>query len=220
MKKTALLLIAAALGNTLGSSQTPPASRSPRPAPPSYVSQKFGLAIKVPSGLSYCPLSKKWLGAEQGTALFLEPPSSCLDSSDAVSSATRLISGFVPSVTIYYRANTGRYDNFDGNIPPLRSSEELAGQFCPKPLQSELRLLDQPSFTCRMDLSRDRVRIILAALYNSERKILVVTLLTDRERLTKDQQIFQNIVSAITACPVGSRQTGEEFLACPPGSVW
>src|SRR5215472_10113088 len=134
MTKTALLLIAA----VLGSPQSQPASRPPKPAPQIYVSHGFGLSIKIPAGLSYCPLSKKWLGAEQGTALFIEPPSSCLDSSDAVSSATRLISGFVPSVTIYYRANTGRYDNFDGNIPPLRSSEELAGQFCPKPLQSDL----------------------------------------------------------------------------------
>ena len=217
MTKTILLLIAAMLANA---QQRPPASYPPKPAPQIYVSQKFGLALKVPSGLSYCPLPKKWMGAEQGTALFLEPPSACLDSSDSVSSATRLISGFAPSVTVYYRANVGRYDNFDGNIPPLRSSKELAGQFCPKPLQSDLRLLDQPSYTCRMDLSRNRVRIILAALYNSEHKILVVTLLTDKERLAKDQKAFEIIVSAITACPIVSSKTGDDVMVCPAGSVW
>lgn len=215
MMKTALLLIAA----MLGSPQEKAASHPPKPAPPIYVSQKFGLMLKVPSGLSFCPLPKKWPGAEEGTVLFLEPPSGCLDNG-ANSSSTRLIAGFVPSVTIYYRANAGRFDNFDGDIPPLRSSDELGHQFCPKPLPSELRLLGQPTFTCSVDLAGNRVRVIRVALYDSGNRILVTTLLTTRERLAGDQQIFESIASAITACKPAADNAKTEAPACPSATAW
>jgi len=213
--KTALLLIAA----VLGSPQDKPASRPPKSAPPLYVSQKFKLSFKVPAGLSYCPLPRKWSGAEEGTVLFLEAPSACLDNG-AASSSTRLIAGFVPSVTVYYRTNAGRYDNFDGDIPPLRSTEELARQFCPNPSRSDLSLLGQTAFTCRVALSGNKVRTILATLDGAAGKILVVTLLTTQDRFAKDQQVFETIASAITACPLVSRKTDNDMLACPAGSAW
>jgi hypothetical protein len=177
------------------------------------------LTIKVPSGLSYCPLPKKWSGTDEGTVLFLEPPSACLDHG-ATSSATRLIAGFVPSVTVYYRANTGRYDNFDGDIPPLRSTEELAHQFCPRPLRSELTLLGQPAFTCRVDLSGNKVRTILATLDGSAEKIVVVTLLTTQDRLAGDQRVFENVVAAVTACRPASGNKQAATPLCPKGTAW
>lgn len=219
MMKIALLLIAAALGNSARSPQTQPASYPPKPAPPIYASQKFGLAMKVPAGLSYCPLPKKWSGLEQGTVLFLQPPSACLDNG-ATSSSTRLIAGFVPSVTVYYRANAGRYDNFDGDIPPLHTSLELAHQFCPEPSRSDLKLLGEPAFTCHVDLAGNKVRIILSTLYDFEHKILAVTLLTTQERLADDQRIFESLVSAITTCKPASDNTKTELPACPKGTAW
>ncbi len=215
MIKTTLLLIAA----VLISPQDKPGSRPPKPAPPLYVSQKFGLTFKVPSGLSYCPLPKKWVGEDEGTVLFLQPPSACLDNG-ATSSSTRLITGFVPSVTVYYRDNAGRYDNFDGNIPPLRSSLELAHQFCPGPLHSELKLLGEPAFTCHVDLAGKKVRILLSTLYDFEHKILAVTLLTTQDRLAGDQRVFENVVAAIAACKPASDNTKTGLPACPSGTAW
>ncbi len=76
--KTAILLIAMLAGNSQG--QT--VSYSPKPAPRIYVSHKFGLMMKVPAGLSFCPLPKEWAGSEEGTVIFLKPPSGCTASGD------------------------------------------------------------------------------------------------------------------------------------------
>ena len=144
-------------------------SHLPKSSPRMYVSREFGLMMTVPSGLSYCALPKKWSGTEEGTVLFLGPPSACLDTQSG-SSTVRPVDGFVPSITIHYRVNRERYDNFDGAIPKAPSSEELARQFCPKPLHtSELKLFEQPAFGCRSDQLGNKVKIVLSAKIQSSR---------------------------------------------------
>lgn len=212
--KTMLLLIAA----LLGSPQENVASHPPKSAPRTYVSREFGLMMNVPSGLSYCALPKKWSGREEGTVLFLEPPSACLESQSG-SSTVRTITGFVPSITIHYRANRERYDNFDGAIPKAPSSKELARQFCPEPLHaSELKLFDQPAFGCRSDQSGNKVKIVLFALYGPEHNILTVSLLTTQESLNAGLQMLGKISSSISACD--PEKTQSDISACPRGSTW
>ena len=174
--------------------------------------------MNVPAGLSYCALPKKWSGTEEGTVLFLDPPSACLET-QAGSSSVRPITGFVPSITIHYRANHERYDNFDGAIPKATSSKELARQFCPKPLHSsELKLFDEPVFGCRSDQMGSKVKIVLFALYGAEHNILTVTLLTTQEHLNAGLQMLEKISSSISACDPEKNQAN--MPVCPRGSTW
>ncbi len=224
--KTALLLIAALAGNFQARNfesrnvEDQAVSYPPKPAPRIYSSHKFGLMMKVPSGLSFCALPKEWAGSEEGTVLFLKPPSGCLVTG-ADSSTTRLISGFVPSITVSYRSNIGRYDHFDGEIPPSRTSQELARQFCPDFSTSpDLKLFDQPALTCRLALNGDKVRIVLMSVYDSANSTLLVSLLTTKERVASDRRILAKVASAITACKVSPDKEKSKLSACSKAAVW
>ena len=227
--KAALLLIAMLAGNSQG--QT--VSYSPKPAPRIYVSHKFGLMMKVPAGLSFCPLPKEWAGSEEGTVIFLKPPSGCT-AVETNRSTTRPISGFTPSITLYHRSNSGKYDPFDGEIQPTHTSEEFAGQFCPDFIVSpDIKLFDQPALTCRYEMNSDRVRIVLMALYgstnngsandapanNNSANILMLSLLTTKDRLESDRQVLGKIASGISACKVSSGKEKSK-ATCPHAVVW
>lgn len=214
----ALLLIAVLAGNF----QDQAVSYSPKPAPRIYVSHKFGLMMKLPSGLSFCALPREWAGSEDGTVLFLKRPSGCLATDADSSSTARPVSGFVPSITVSYRSNIGRYDHFDGEIPPSRTSEELARQFCPDfSVSPDMRLLDRPALTCRLALNGNKVRIVLMSVYDSAKSTLLVSLVTTKERVDSDRKVLGKVASAITACKVSSDQKEKsKGPACPKETVW
>ena len=214
--KTALLLIAALTGNFQGQA----APGSSKHVPHHYVSRKFGLVMKVPSGLSFCPLPSEWAGSEEGTVLFLKPPSGCLDVK-ADSSTTRPTSRFTPSITVYYRGNVSKYDPFDGKIPASATSEELARQYCPDFFISpDLKLFDQPAVTCRFEMHSNRVRIVLMSLYDSANNALMISLLTTKDRLEMDKQVLAKLASSISACRSGSVKDTAGVRACPNATVW
>lgn len=215
MKAAFLIVIALTAGNMKGQS----ASYAPKPAPRLYVTQKFGLVMKVQSGLSFCALPRGWSGYEEGTVLFLKPPSACIAPGE--SSAMRPIGGFVPSISLRYHVNRSRDDAFDGTIPPPRTSEEFARQFCAGAFASpELKLFDQPAFACRSEMPGDKVRIVLMAVYDSARNHLILTLLTTRDRLADDTRMLAAVASSITTCHVLAGKEKREEAACPKGNWW
>ncbi|HSK44559.1 MAG TPA: hypothetical protein VLA83_11810 [Candidatus Binatia bacterium] len=210
-----VIALAAAAGNM--ESQT--ASYAPKPAPGLYVTQEFGLVMKVPPGLGFCPLPRGWSGYEEGTVLFLKPPSVCM--APGKSSAMRPTDGFVPSISLRYHVNRGRDDAFDGNIPAPRTSEEFAQQFCAGAFASpDFKLFDQPAFTCRSEMPGNKVRIVLMALYDSARNRLILTLLTTPDRMADDTRLLATIASSITACQSSSGKEKHEEAACPKGKWW
>ncbi len=210
-----LIALTAAAGNMESQS----ASYAPKPAPRLYVTQKFGLLMKVPPGLSYCALPRSWSGYEEGTVLFLKPPSACIVPGE--SSATRPIDGFVPSIGFRYHVNRSRDDAFDGNIPAPRTSEEFARQFCAGAFESpDFKLFGQPAFTCRSEMPGNKIRIVLMAVYDSARNHLILTLLTTSDRLADDTRMLATLASSITACqPLSGKGKGDE-PACPKGNWW
>jgi hypothetical protein len=213
--KTTLILIGAMLGNP----QSKPAPHLPKNAPPLYVSQQFGLAVKVPAGLTICPLSAKWSGTEDGTVLFLSPPSACVDAPISPSS-TRPTLGFTPYIQLRYRANIGRYDNYDGDIPSPSTSAEMAQQFCPGHVASpEIKLFGQPALTCRSSLTGDKVRIVLMAVYGPGHNALLLTLMTTQERVAADEKVLASVSAGITECAAAS-ESKKEIPVCPQGSTW
>jgi len=213
--KTALLLIATMVGNP----QSKPDPHLPTKAPALFVSRQFGLALKVPSGLAICPLPRKWSGEEDGTVLFLSPPVACVDAPTSPSS-TRPTLGFTPYIQLRYRANTGRYDNYDGDIPSPRTSEDLARYFCPTFVVSpQVRLFDQPALTCRSELAGDKVRVVLMAVYASGRNVLLLTLLTTKERQAVDEKVLANMAAGVTTCRTAA-ESKEDMPVCPNGTAW
>jgi hypothetical protein len=210
----AMVLIAAA-----GNMESQTASYAPKPAPRLYVTQKFGLVMKVPPGLSFCPLPRGWSGDEEGTVLFLEPPSACIAPGE--SSAVRPIDGFVRSIGVRYHINRSRDDAFDGNIPAPRTSEEFAHQFCPGAFASpDLKLFERPAFICRSEMAGNKVRIVMMAVYDSARNRLILTLLTTPDRLADDTRLLATVGSSITACRSPSGKEKREEAACPKGNWW
>jgi hypothetical protein len=215
----AVFLMAMALTAVAGNMESQTASYAPKPAPRLYVTQEFGLVMKVPPGLSFCPLPKGWPGNEEGTVLFLKAPSACI--APRGSSSVRPIEGFVPSIGLRYHINRSRDDAFDGTIPAPQTSEEFAHQFCPGAFASpDLKLFDQPAFTCRSEMPGNKVRIVLMAVYDSARNHLILTLLTTPDRLADDTRLLATVGSSITACQPSSGKKKSEEAACPKGNWW
>ena len=220
----AVFLVVMAFSAASGTIESQTASYAPKPAPRLYVTQKFGLVMTVPPGLSFCPLPKGWSGYEEGTVLFLKPPSACMATGG--SSAVRPIDGFVPSIGLRYHINRSRNDAFDGNIPAPRTSEEFAQQFCPGTFVSpNLKLFDQPAFTCRSEMPGNKVRIVLMSVYDSARSHLILTLLTTPDRLAEDTRLLATVSSSISSChpSLGKEKRGQEKreeAACPKGNWW
>jgi hypothetical protein len=215
----AVFLMVMALTAVAGNMESQTASYAPKPAPRLYVTQEFGLVMKVPPGLSFCPLPKGWSGYEEGTVLFLKPPSACI--APGKSSAVRPIDGFVPSIGIRYHINRSRDDAFDGKIPAPETSEEFARQFCAgASVSPDLKLFDQPAFTCRSEMPGNKVRIVLMAVYDSARSHLILTLLTTPDRLADDTRLLATVGSSITDCQPSSGKESGEKPACPKGNWW
>jgi hypothetical protein len=190
-----------------------------KPAPNLYVTRNFGLMMKVPAGISFCSLPKRWSGVEEGTVLFLEKPSSCLP--PGRSSLMRPISGFVPSITLRYHANRNRNDAYDGSIPQPLTSEEFAQQFCAGSFVSpDLRLFDQGAFTCRNDLPDNKVRVALMAVFDSARNNMILILQTTPDRLTNDTRMLGKLASSITACQASPSKEKGAAVVCPKGNWW
>ncbi len=211
------LLSALALLTSLSASVN--AQSAAKPAPNLYVTRNFGLMMKVPAGISFCSLPKKWSGVEEGTVLFLDKPSACLP--PGRSSIMRPISGFVPSITLRYHANRSRNDAYDGSIPQPLTSEEFAQQFCAGSFVSQdLKLFDQGAFTCRNDLPDNKVRIALMAVFDSARSNMILILQTTPDRLTDDTRILGKLASSITSCHVPSGKKKGGAAVCPKGDWW
>jgi len=207
------------MGVLLANGQDKSAMYPPKPAPQDFVSHKTGLAMKFPSGLSYCPLPKDWSGEDEGTVVFLDAPSGCMKPID--STTTRPIAGFAPSITVRYHANSTRDDAFDGKIPASETSEEFARQFCSgAAVSQDFKLFGQPAVVCKSEMHSNRVKIVLMAVFNSARNNLTISLVTTHDRLAHDSQTLAAISSSITTCQVASSKGKKEEKACPEEAVW
>jgi hypothetical protein len=60
---------------------------------------------------------------------------------------------------------------------------------------------------------------VLMAVYGSGHKVLLVTLLTTKERQTADENVLANVAGGISECKASSA-IKEELPACPNGSMW
>lgn len=183
----------------------------PRPAPPLYVTNNYGLMAEIPRGLTYCPLPDAWVGSDHGTVLFLEPPSACIPS-QSYPSSSRPTTEFAPAIALYYAYNSAE----------VGTSTEYARQSSDKPclrIPPSLMLLGRPAVGCRHD-EGDRVDIVLAALYWSGGAGVVVTLSTTRKRLSRDLPVLSKVASVISVCKPDWDKSKRDVRACPAAPWW
>ncbi len=193
----------------------------PQPAPRLYVTSNYGLMAKIPRGLMYCRLPDGWMGSDHGTVLFLEPPSGCIPS-HSYPSSDRPTADFVPAIFFYYEHNVADIDRGKDESSPPRTSSEYVRQSCERPylkIPSGLRLLGRPAVGCRHD-DGDRVDITLAALYWSGNEGVIVTLSTNRKRLSHDLPMLAKVASAISVCKPSWDKSRRVAPACPDAPWW
>jgi hypothetical protein len=198
-----------------------PVAAQPAPAPALYVTQNHGLAMRVPPGLTYCPLPPGWVGSDHGTVIYLAPPQSCLD---------RPQPG--PAIRLFYGYNAAEYEHPDGSVAASATPPEEAVHGCGAArasLPPGLTLLGKAASGCRHDAG-GTVSIEVASVYDLvpgqgafaplPDHTLRVTLLTTPGRLTRDLAVFRRSRDSIRVCTPGwiPRQPGRD--ACPEGEWW
>jgi hypothetical protein len=193
----------------------------PQPAPELYVTDNYGLMLKVPRGLSYCRLPEGWSGSDHGTVLFLKAPSGCIPS-QAYASSSRPTPEFVPVIYLYYGHNVAEIERGNGESSPPQTSAEYAQLFCKKPflpVPQGLKLLGKPALGCRHDHG-DRVEIHLAGLFTGTESGLDITLSTTRQRLAQDLRMLSSVAAEITECQPSWDKRKMVRPACPKAPWW
>ena len=194
----------------------------PSPTPRLYVTHNHGVAIRIPPGLSYCPLPDGWVGSDHGTLLYIVPPAAC----PPVAEAEHASSAFIG---VYYGFNVAEYARADGTQGPPRSAAELLHLTCPAPRSLPgVILLGRPALLCH-SAKGPVVTIASGALFYLEPpapgryvqgRALNITLATTRPRLHRDFRLFARLLAQVSICtPEWARRTSGR-AACPTRATW
>jgi len=154
----------------------------PVAAPPLYVTHNQGLAIRVPRGLTYCPLPADWVGSDHGVTLYLAPPARC--GGAGYPSSDRDATPDTPAIDVYYEINTDDY------VDHRKCRERVPFQ-----------LFGRPARACKR--KRDAwIEVEARADYRvgQEPHDLVLTLHTSPERYSADLAAFRSFAKGVRAC--------------------
>jgi hypothetical protein len=158
------------------------ATLAPRPAPPLYVTHNEGLAIRIPRGLTYCPLPDDWVGTDHGVALYLTPPSGC--GGAGFQSSDRDAKTETPAIGIYYEINSADF----ADRRPCR-------------LPVAMRVFGRNLRACRR---RDHGWITVEAWtdysVDTDPHDLILTLRTTKTRYASDLARFRAFAEGVRAC--------------------
>jgi hypothetical protein len=193
----------------------------PQPTPELYVTDNYGLMLKVPRGLIYCRLPEGWSGSDHGTVFFLVTPSGCIPS-QAYPSSSRPTPEFVPAIYLYYGHNVAEVERGKGRSSPPQTSAEYAQLSCKKPflpLPPGLTLLGKPAIGCRHD-DGNKAEVSLKALFDDKENGMDLTLSTTRQRLAQDLPMLAKVAQAITECQPSWNKKKLGRPACPKAPWW
>jgi hypothetical protein len=200
----------------------------PQPTPSLYVTENHGLMARFPPGLTYCPLPKDWVGSDHGTEVYLVPPVAC-GLSTAYQSSDRSPESRVPTIGLYYAFNVAEIEHKPGQFSPPRSAREVLSMHCTEPhtrAPAGIRLFGVPAAGCLIEHGRS-VEVRVAGVYSYASAtdglpdhILLVSLMTTKDRLGDDLGVFKVVVGSIHVCiPYGATDaTGQR--RCPRGVEW
>jgi hypothetical protein len=218
---TWFLRIAPSVADDLGADQ-------PRPVPPVYVTENHGLMASFPPGLTYCPLPKDWVGSDHGTEVYLVPPAGC-GASTSYWSSDRSPGSRVPTIGLYYAYNVVEISPGSGRYSPPRTPREALQIYCREPhapVPAGIQLLGVVAAGCLIE-DRRSVEVRVVGLYSVDRAmqevadhVLVVSLMTTRDRLRDDLGVFKVIAGDIRVCTPDWAKEVKGRSPCPLGVGW
>lgn len=194
--------LAAIAATTTLAAGAPPPPAAPLPTPDLYVTQNYGLDLRVPPGLVYCP------GPAEGTVvmgdhgrifLMADAPVACADDKPSLP---------IPSISLYYR-----YAPDEEEMPEAFA---CGGEYVGRAVFAgeKVRL-------CRETFGTSRVVLSLTRLYSfgPSSGLVSLTLTTTGERLERDRALFLAMAANLSACRPDWAKRGEE-PPCPAGRWW
>ena len=175
------------------------AATKPRPAHGRFSTNNYTLTFRAPPGLTYCPVPANWTGSDHGTILFLIPPRRCTGVGYPASDRGAEPAG-LPHIEVYY----GHRDLADAPLPPCRAVGSIS-------------LLGQPRPLCAGHAKGLILRTVSALYSNDTTNEVSLTLVTTRQRLTKDIALFSHLVRSVGMCTSDmALPGGKRFGSGPP----
>jgi hypothetical protein len=197
-----------------------------------FATYQYGIAVRVPAGLYYCPIPEDWVGADHGRSLYLIPPTRCDSTAGYVLGP---VSEPLPRIDLYYSYNVAEAEYPDGERP-ARTAAELMRQDCARPRRlRDVTLLGQPALACekRHDAEID---VVVSTPYDLEPRAegdspdaqLSVTLVTTPARIASDRATFNAFVRNVYQCAAQWDSGKKSFWvgaaparpACPRNAFW
>lgn len=192
-----LLVLTLALAN---SGWTPP-----RQAPAAFKSARFGLTFKTPRKASYCPLRNGWKGSDNGTLLFLVPPSRC-----GAASGSSTNRAFAPNP-----------------LPMLSISYNYVGMTRPTPCRAvgKMKAMGADRPVCEVRRGGTVIRSVRATYIADIPSEVLVTLVSTPDRLGKDMDALRRVTGSLKACTATMQGPRGGFTIgrgkpCPPDARW
>jgi len=175
------------------------AATKPRPAHGRFSTNNYTLTFRTPTGLTYCPVPANWIGSDHGTILFLIPPRRCTGVAYSASDRVAEPAG-LPHIEVYY----GHRDLADAPLPRCRAVGSIS-------------LLGQPRPLCAGHTKGLILRTVSALYSNDTTNEVSLTLVTTRQRLTKDIALFSHLVRSVGMCTSDmALPGGKRFGSGPP----
>lgn len=176
-----------------------------RPVPPQFKSSRYALTFKTPKNSSYCPLSKRWRGTDNGTVMFLVAPTKC-----------GIAKG--PSVSRPFTPNP---------LPMLSVSYTYVGLSRPAPCQQvdKLKIMGKVQPLCEIRRGSTIIRTIRGTYIADIPSEVMVTLVSTPQRLKRDMNALHRVTGSLRACtamlkgPRGGFTIGRG-KTCPSDAVW
>jgi len=205
-----------------------PGVGQPQPTPPLYVTENHGLMASFPPGLTYCALPRDWVGSDHGTQVYLVPPVAC-GLSTAYQSSDRFPESRVPTIGLYYAFNVTEIEHKPGQFSPPRTPREVLSMYCAEPhtrAPAGIQLFGVPATGCLIEHGRS-VEVRIAGVYSYATAtdglpdhILLVTLMTTRDRFSNDLRVFKVVVGNIHVCMPDAATDATVLRRCPRGAEW
>jgi hypothetical protein len=197
---------------------------APRSAGDVFAPMDGGVAVRLPPGLSYCPMPPGAEGIWREETFYLVPPSGCgADKFPLPAGGSPL-----PAITVAAKDNlTASVER--GGEGEARTAAELLRHDCahPAPLPG-VRMFGRAATGCRVERN-GVITVTAAALYYDQRTVaprvvpdgvLTVTLTSTRARLLSDWGVLLAVAGSAYQCVYPGLPGPPGRPACPPTGPW
>jgi hypothetical protein len=197
---------------------------APKPAGAVFAPMDGGVAVRLPPGLSYCPMPPGAEGIWREETFYLVPPAACGADKFPRGAAGRRLPAVTVSATDNLSESVAR-----GGEGEARTATQLLRQTCAHPTRMPgVRMLGRPAPACRVDHD-GVIRVTAAVLYHDRRPeapgvapdgVLTVTLATTPERFAADWRVLAAVAGSAYQCTYPGFRAAPGRPTCPPSGPW